>query len=450
MHIRNFTARAVRHISENHSFLGNIRYFLDYFPWLKKRIKWFIRRNSQIRTELTELLEAQEKRNRNTSCHQQLFLDISNFLWFDARTGIQRVIRNVLHQFLHHPALAEYRIELVYATPNKQNYYYAKCLLKGRSKPSAYPSDGKPIKFQAGDIFFGLDLEYEIIVSNRRFYQRLRDHGVRVVFIVHDLLPIWFPHHFTSNVSRQHETWLKVIANCDGAICVSRTVADELREWLDAHSLLRSDFRIDWFHLGADIVESTLSKENPSQKDVLWNHIATRPVFLMVGTLEPRKGHDQVLSAFELLWGKGDLVNLVIVGKRGWKVTSLIKRITSHPEMENRLFWFDTLSDEHLESLYALSTCLISASEGEGFGLPLIEAAQHGLPMIVRDIPVFREVAQNGAFYFSGTDADNLSSAIEDWLKLHVQGNAPNPSLIPWMTWQQSVTSLIEKLWKPA
>lgn len=43
------------------------------------------------------------------------------------------------------------------------------------------------------------------------------------------------------------------------------------------------------------------------------------------------------------------------------------------------------------------STCLIAASFGEGFGLPLIEAAQHGLPIMARDIAVFREVAKEYA-----------------------------------------------------
>ena len=45
-----------------------------------------------------------------------------------------------------------------------------------------------------------------------------------------------------------------------------------------------------------------------------------------------------------------------------------------------------------------------SRSEGEGFGLPLIEAAQYGLPIIARDIPVFREVAGENAYYFCGED----------------------------------------------
>ena len=63
-------------------------------------------------------------------------------------------------------------------------------------------------------------------------------------------------------------------------------------------------------------------------------------------------------------------------------------------------------------------SCLISPSEGEGFGLPLIEAAQHATPIIARDIPVFREVAGDHAFYFDGLEASALADAIHQWLAL--------------------------------
>jgi len=40
-------------------------------------------------------------------------------------------------------------------------------------------------------------------------------------------------------------------------------------------------------------------------------------------------------------------------------------------ENRKRLFWLEGISDEYLEKVYAASSCLIAASEGEGFGLPL-------------------------------------------------------------------------------
>jgi glycosyltransferase involved in cell wall biosynthesis len=167
----------------------------------------------------------------------------------------------------------------------------------------------------------------------------------------------------------------------------------------------------------------------------------------MVGTIEPRKGYLPVLDAFDQLWGQGLDVNLIIVGAEGWRhlprdmrrtIPQILARVHSHCERGKRLFWLNGPSDEYLEKIYASSSCLIAASEGEGFGLPLIEAAQHGLPVIARDIPVFREVAGEHAFYFAAEKPD-LAQAIKEWLELYHKGKHPKSDAMPSITWTQSV-----------
>ena len=163
----------------------------------------------------------------------------------------------------------------------------------------------------------------------------------------------------------------------------------------------------------------------------------------MVGTIETRKGHAQVVAAFENLWAHGIDANLVIVGRQGWNVDEFINRLRHHPELGRRLFWLEGISDEYLEKIYATCTCLIAASEGEGFGLPLIEAAQHKLPIIARDIPVFREVAGNHAFYFSGKEPTDLAGTVVRWLELHESGKNPDSDGMPWLSWRQSTERLL-------
>ena len=97
-----------------------------------------------------------------------------------------------------------------------------------------------------------------------------------------------------------------------------------------------------------------------------------------------------------------------------------------------------------MEKIYAASNCLIAASEGEGFGLPLIEAAQHKLPIIARDIPVFREVAGKHAFYFRGLEPQALTNAVQQWLELDMQGKSPRSDNMPWLTWKQSTAQLMK------
>ena len=170
--------------------------------------------------------------------------------------------------------------------------------------------------------------------------------------------------------------------------------------------------------------------------------LATRPSFLMVGTLEPRKGYRHIIDAFSRLWLGGLDVNLVIVGKVGWNIDVLVRTLKSHQELGKRLIWLQGVSDEYLERIYAGSTALIAASEGEGFGLPIIEAAQHGLPVILRDIPVFREVAGEAAFYFPGNSSEDTAECLKAWLQLYQAGTHPKSTSLSYQSWEQSVQQI--------
>jgi glycosyltransferase involved in cell wall biosynthesis len=149
-------------------------------------------------------------------------------------------------------------------------------------------------------------------------------------------------------------------------------------------------------------------------------------------------------------------VNLIVVGAEGWRdlprdmrrtIPEIVARLQSHHERGKRLFWLNGPSDEYLEKIYAASSCLIAVAEGEGFGLPLIEAARHGLPIIARDIRVFREVAGEHAFYFAAEKPD-LAQAIKDWLRLYRTGQHPNSAEIPKTTWAQSAARVTDVLLK--
>jgi len=124
----------------------------------------------------------------------------------------------------------------------------------------------------------------------------------------------------------------------------------------------------------------------------------------------------------------------------------LAARLRKHPELGKRLYWLDAISDEYLQEVYASSTCLIAASCAEGFGLPLIEAARQKLPVVARDIPVFREVAGDHAFYFSGTSSQSLAEALREWLRLNAEGLAPSSEGIQWLTWAESTRRLLHLL----
>jgi glycosyltransferase involved in cell wall biosynthesis len=375
---------------------------------------------------------------------KQLLVDISELVKQDAKSGIQRVVRSVLSELLANPPKG-YKIEPVYATLNELGYNYARQFtLRFLNCPDQTLVD-EPVEFFNGDIFLGLDLQPHIVPQQTDFYAQLKRTGVRMYFVIYDLLPVLRPNAFPEGAYAMFSTWLSTASQADGLLCISRAVADEMTDWLTVFGQKRlSPLKLGWFHLGADVASSVPSTGLPTDAIHVLNASASRPTFLMVGTIEPRKGQAQTLAAFTQLWEQHVDVNLIIVGKQGWMVEELIEAIHNHPECNRRLFWLDRISDEYLEKIYAAATCLIAASEGEGFGLPLIEAAQHKLPIIARDIPVFREVAGEHAYYFSGLAPLDLTNAVKDWLTLDKMANAPQSAPMPWLTWKESTQNLLD------
>ncbi len=372
---------------------------------------------------------------------RQLLVDVSELAQRDAKTGIQRVVRGILKEWLLNPPEG-YRVEPVYATV-EQGYRYARQFMQRFIGTNQESATDDLIDYAPGDIFFGLDLQPQVQVAQRESYQNFRQAGVEVQFLVHDLLCVQMPQYFPVGSTEGFADWLNVVVESDGAICVSQTTAEALEKWISCkHAKPINSLKITWSHNGADLDCTVPTKGLPPDTEhTLWK-MRSKPSFLVVGTIEPRKGHAQVLDAFEQLWRSNVDVNLVIVGKQGWMVESLAARLRAHSESDWRLFWLESISDEYLEKVYAASTCLIAASHGEGFGLPLIEAAQHKLPIIARDISVFREVAGTHAFYFQANEPDELTRAVVAWLALQQEGQHPKSDNMPWLTWSESAARL--------
>jgi glycosyltransferase involved in cell wall biosynthesis len=380
----------------------------------------------------------------------QLFVDISELVERDACTGIQRVVRSILREWISHPPHG-FRVVPVYAKVNNSYRYAQKFLAKFLDRPFVGVVD-EPIDYGIGDVFFALDFQPQVQTEQAEFYQQLRQQGVIVKFMVYDLLCINFPMYFPPTAKQGFSNWLTVVRESDGAVCISNSVATDLASWLSQQSqnTRRRPFKIIANHLGADINDLERAPKLADFPNERISRIKDSPSFLMVGTLEPRKGHAQVLDAFDRLWKAGAAVNLVFVGKQGWMVDELIAQLRSHTEFNSRLLWLEGIDDEHLEQVYAASTCLIAASYGEGFGLPLIEAAQHQLPIIARDIPVFREVAGNHAYYFDAQQPAELAQAIEAWLILYRANQHPKSGNMRWLTWKESAAQLLKALDLPA
>ncbi|SDF93260.1 MULTISPECIES: glycosyltransferase [unclassified Duganella] len=396
----------------------------------------------------TELMDAAEAiaANRLPSAPRQMFVDISALVQADLKTGIQRVVRSILLGLIETPPPG-YRIEPVYSDGGNRPYRYARRYTLDLLGCPPMALEDAPLEVRTGDMFLGLDLFTNGTAQNHARLLDMRRRGVQMYFVVYDLLPVLRPDVFPLGAQGYFADYLDTIgAVSDGLLCISRAVADELHDWLATrpNRSRRDPLQLAYFHLGADIDASAPSFGLPDNAAQVLAHIAARPSLLMVGTIEPRKGQAQAVEAFNLLWQQGVDANLVIVGKQGWMMDALAEQLRQHPESQQRLFWLAGVSDEMLLKLYQSCSALLAASIGEGFGLPLIEAAQHGLPIIARDLPVFREVGGQHAYYFDAADAAALAATLKDWLALHAAGEAPQSAGMPWLTWKDSTQQLLQ------
>lgn len=371
----------------------------------------------------------------------RVLVDVSAIIRHDAQTGIQRVVRAVWSDLArrNHDQL---QVLPVYATSTR-GYCYAPAnfLLDGSVELPATPVSVRP-----GDKFLGLDLSAHLLPKYRRQLKAWRNHGASIHLVVYDLLPLMRPDWFNGVTTRHFRRWFEVLAEeADQAICISDQVARDLRRYL---AKMRSDHQpaISRLRMGSDIAASMPTIGTCAELKRLLDQIRFRPALLMVGTIEPRKGYDSALAAFEHLWRdrSTEAPDLVIVGKAGWKTTGLQEHISAHPERGRRLHWFNSMSDEGLCLLYGACRGLLMASRGEGFGLPLIEAAMHRRYVLARDLPVFREQNLPNVLYFTDDAPAALGDRLLELVSLGQTQADLAPDLLP--AWSECVDGLLGEL----
>lgn len=348
-----------------------------------------------------------------------IYIDVTNLIIHDHGTGIQRVSRNLLREYTESPPKG-FCVLPVYCDLLDGNFKISQSYVKNNELIKK--NDDPLLNTSVGDIFIGCDLNFNL--ANDNYIDVFRSTGAAVYIIVYDLLPLLLPmKYFSQKMSHDYSRWIKAISHATGLMCISKTVADELLNFLPAigDQKYHVPLNIDFFPMGVDFQEATafISEDFINRVKL---QLGGRVSFLMVGTIEPRKGYMQALSAFDQLWREGVDVNLVIVGKKGWGMELFDQIANSHHEKDKRFFWFRNLNDAELKQVYQLTDCLIAASEGEGYGLPIIEAEFFKKPVIARDIPVFREVAGTYTRFFSNKlSVQSLVSAVQSFLvdKLH-------------------------------
>jgi glycosyltransferase involved in cell wall biosynthesis len=304
------------------------------------------------------------------------------------------------------------------------------------------PERAVPLKVQTGDQLVLLDSSWHADIFP--LAEKLKRQGVGIVSVIYDLIPLTHPQFCDAGLVKVFDHWFDWIARtADGFMAISKTISDQVNAEIQLR-LGKAEAAKRWhgyFHLGSELDLSRASAKLQPALQKMFGDPA--PVYLMVSTIEPRKNHAYLLDAFELLWAQGSNARLCIIGKIGWKCEALVERIKQHPQWGKRLFMFNRVNDKSLEYAYANARALVFPSYVEGFGLPLVEAMQRGLPAMASDIPVFREVGGDFMAYFDLAEPQSLTERV-----LQFERSGEFPALKPvadwrWIGWREASQQLI-------
>ncbi len=221
----------------------------------------------------------------------------------------------------------------------------------------------------------------------------------RLVVTIHDVVPWTHPQTLTSRGVRFHQRMGARAARAASVIVTpTHAVADHVRQ------ILAPTGQVVPVPMGARPATVPADAERQRQRLGLPDRY-----LLFVGTAEPRKGLDILVPALT----HPDLadLSLVVVGPQGWGDIR-VADLAAAAGVGDRVHVVGAVSDPELACIYAGAQALAMPSRAEGFGLPVIEAMAHGVPVVVSADPALVEVAGGAAVVTPIGDVEALAAGL--------------------------------------
>jgi len=133
---------------------------------------------------------------------------------------------------------------------------------------------------------------------------------------------------------------------------------------------------------------------------------------LAVGHFEKRKNYLRLVEAIKQLRDRGVVCSLLIIGNDSGE-RSAVEAHVSASNLSDSVKILSGLTDHEVRCAYKLCGLFIMPSSYEGFGIPILEAMAAHRPMVLSDLPVFREITNNQGIYFPYDDVGQMAKAIE-------------------------------------
>lgn len=374
----------------------------------------------------------------------RLFIDVSHIARFDHETGIQRVVKEIVKAAycFDSPCFEPIAFILDAGKLKPATNWLMKTGLIFDHESQSLPEEN--LEFRPGDILLMLDSSWGNFADFKPIFEQAAAARVPIYTAIYDILPLTLPSgNFVEGGKEWFQSWLQEAAKAsDAFICISKATAEDVNHWLSERNDLVHKPKIGYWHLGCNFATpEALSKPTTQTQKVL-----EHPYLLMVGTIEPRKGHALAIASMEKLWQQNSDLCLCIAGKEGWLVTETMEHIKNHPLLNKKLFFIEKPQDEEIAQLYQNATALLFLSKGEGFGLPIIEAANYDIPIICSNISVLKEIAGSFATYVEIENSETLANDLEKWYTAFQQGDVLTTANLPRFTWKESVGALYNVL----
>jgi glycosyltransferase involved in cell wall biosynthesis len=265
------------------------------------------------------------------------------------------------------------------------------------------PSDGRIRRFLVGIGYWNEVLSKEKFDFFECFNQPLVKAPIgRTLLTIHDVRRIqtewsgWDRMVYKLALERDLRT-------ADHVITVSQTMKEEILRFFPGVS-------ISVIYNGLESYEFD-SVNSIDMHDVRQKYQLPNEFVLAVGHYEKRKNYLHLIDAMARLRDRGFNYNLVIVGNDSGEGEAMEERVHSANLKEN-VKLLRGLADLEVRCVYKLCSLFAFPSSYEGFGIPILEAMAAGCPMVLSDIPVFREITEGRGIYFPHNDSEAMADAI--------------------------------------
>ena len=228
----------------------------------------------------------------------------------------------------------------------------------------------------------------------------------KTLITVHDLAYLHYPDQVSRSNLWYYKTFMpKYLSRADRIIAVSDATKADIASHFPA-----INHKVKTIYNGTRSVFSPLNETD--QDRVRLQFSDGKPYFISVGALHPRKNIARLIKAFSNFKSSTTSdTKLLIIGRDAWK-TREIKAAQNASPVATDIVFLNYVEDVVLAKLMASSRALIYISLFEGFGLPIVEAMQSGIPVITSNRSSMKEIGGDAVKLVNPENISSISDAI--------------------------------------